>query len=174
MEQEATTVRGRLERLEALRETSFAMPSRGWIQRQLSDLLPVLREDAANSARLLRRLLGRVTAETVIPRGKKRGYIRLHVRVTAGQILGEVLGKRLATSAVEPVAPSPVEEPIDLFLDLGEPSRYDRLAPEIAEMRTRGVTWKEIARATGLSLGNAYNIWKRWTYAQPRDRPESA
>ena len=52
-------------------------------------------------------------------------------------------------------------------LDLGKPTRFDDLAPEIVALRDQGVTWPEIGRVTGVGTGNSYNIWKRWSDAQP-------
>ena len=45
------------------------------------------------------------------------------------------------------------------------------LAPKIAELRAQKVSWNEIAQITGIAIGNAYNVWKRYVSAQGGDHP---
>jgi hypothetical protein len=146
-------------------ETSVALPDDAWMRQQLTALPALLAEDRRRAAILLRRLLGKVTAEVIVAPVKKRGFARLHIRIDALAMLREVLGDRLPSVLLE-VLPELNGAVHSVHLDVGGPTRFDRLAPEVVAMRRQGVPWKEIRRRTGLSLGNAYAIWKRWTEAQ--------
>jgi hypothetical protein len=78
----------------------------------------------------------------------------------------EVLKERLPECVLAATESVASESPIQYRLDLGEPTNYDTLGPEIAAMRDRGVSWAEIGRVTGVGTGNAHNIWKRWSDSQ--------
>ena len=111
-------------------------------------------------APVLRAMLGTVRAEEVRIPGKKRGYARLRFKIDAGAALREVLGGKLPApvlAAIRDVGAGTEE----LVLDLGAPTRLDELGPRIVAMRRDGVKWDEIVRRTGLSLGNAYTVFKR-------------
>jgi hypothetical protein len=60
------------------------------IRGQLADLPSLLADDLRRGASLLRRLLGRVTAESVVAPGKSRGFARLHIPVDVMNMLTEV------------------------------------------------------------------------------------
>jgi hypothetical protein len=138
------------------------MPDDAWIRDQLTELSPLLADDPRRAAALLRRLLARVTAEAVVAPGKSRGFVRLHVRIESLRLLEEALGGRLPEAVLAAASPTSEAEAMEFHLDLGEPTRRDVLAPEIAAMRARGVSWAEIGQVTGVGTGNAHTIWKRW------------
>lgn len=94
-EREAERVRARIAESEALHENTVTMPDDPWVQHELANLLSMFRERPDEFAHLLRRLLGRVTAKAVLPRGKQRGYIRLRFRIDALSALQASLGERL-------------------------------------------------------------------------------
>jgi DNA invertase Pin-like site-specific DNA recombinase len=168
-EREAEGLRGRIAAARRAQEAAVAMPEDAWIRAQLAELPSLLADDPRRSASLLRRLVGAVTAEAVVAPGKRRGFVRLHVRLEAARVLEEVLGGRLPEAVLASAVPSMTEEAREFHLDLGAPTRRDVLAPEVAALRARGVTWPEIGRLTGLGTGNAYNVWKRWAGAGPAD-----
>jgi hypothetical protein len=170
LEREAEALRGRIAEARRAQEAAIAMPDDAWIRAQLTELSPLLADDPRRAASLLRRLLVRVTAEAVVAPGKARGFVRLHVRIDALRLLGEALGGRLPETILAAATPTSDEAAMEFLLDLGEPTRRDVVAPEIAAMRARGVTWPEIGQITGLGTGNTYNVWKRWVDAQPEDR----
>lgn len=148
-------------------EAAIAMPEDDEIRTQLTDLKTSLADDPRRSAPLLRRLLGRVTAEAIVAPGKKRGFIRLHVRLKPDRLLQEVLHGRLPGIVIPGDDPNGDGPTAEYHLDLGEPTRRDAVAPEIDSMRAKGMTWIEIDRVTQLGIGNSYNVWKRWADAQP-------
>lgn len=148
-------------------EAAIAMPEDAEIRTQLTELKTLLADDPRRSAPLLRRLLGRVTAEAIIAPGKKRGFIRLHLRLKPERLLREVLHGQLPGIVISDVDPNGDGPTAEYHLDLGEPTHRDVIAPEIDAMRARGMTWIEIDRVTQLGIGNAYNVWKRWADAQP-------
>jgi hypothetical protein len=174
LEREEKATSGRVEQGRQSLEAAVAMPDDSWIRARLAELSPLLADDRRRAAPLLRRLLGRVTAETVLAPGKVRGYIRLHVSLDARSSLEEVLGGQLPGSVLALAGPANGAGPTAFQIDLGGPSRSDVLAPEIAALRAEGTTWQEIGRITGLGTSNAHKVWKRWTVARqsaPPDRP---
>jgi hypothetical protein len=173
-EREADALRGRIAEGRRARESAIAMPDDAWIRSQLAELPTLLADEPRRTTDLLRRLVGRVTAEEKVAPGKSRGFIHLRFRVDASQILEAALGGRLPESVLEAAKPTSGETSMEFRLDLGGPTRSDVLAPEIAVMRARGVTWPEIGRVTGLGTGNAYKAWKRWTEAARGERLDPA
>ena len=170
-EREVAELHGRIAEARRAREAAVAMPDDAWIRAQLAELPPLLADDPGRAVPLLRRLLRRVTVEAVVAPGKSRGFVRLRFRVEALHVLREALGGRLPETILEAAWATSGESATEFHLDLGTPTRRDALAPEIAAMRSRGVTWPEIGRITGLGSGNAYNVWKRWADAhQEEDR----
>ena len=173
LESEAAELHGRLERGRLDLEAAVALPDDAWLRSALAGLAPLLADDPARAAPLLQRLLGRVSAESVVAPGKVRGFIRLRIALDGRHVLAEALGGRLPGTMQALAGPTSAGSPEEFFLDLGGPGRRDLLAPEIAEMRARGVTWEEIGRATGLGTGNSHNVWKRWTDAREASRVAS-
>ncbi len=143
------------------------MPDDAWVREQFADLLGLLQSEAGAAARLLRELLGTVTAHAVIAPGKQRGYPQLRFRIQAFAALRAVLAKRVGEPFLDLLVAQPDEAQIspEIQLDLGEPSAMERWAPKIAELRAQNVKWEEICRVTGLGLGPAFTAWKRWTDA---------
>lgn len=165
LELEAEKIEKRIAEQRRLLRQPVVMPDDAWIQRKLADQVSLLAEDTPKAAMVLREILGKVSAHEIKIRGKKRGYIQLRFRVDAleamigaldSHIKSDVL-KTLFSNASRGSARSP-----EFTIDLGEPTRMDTLAPQIAELREKRVPWKEISRITGLSLGNAFAAWKRW------------
>ena len=125
---------------------------------------------------LLRKLFGQVKAYQVFPPGKSRGYIQLRFRVNGWEMLNAVLAEICPIGDPSSTLPDGQFEDgfsEELRLDLGGPSRMDRWGPKIAEMRSRGVPWKEIQQITGLGSGPAYVAWKRYVDAQQAEAAEA-
>ena len=173
-ELEAEQLRARIAEAESTRLTTGAIPDDAWIAEKLRSLAPLLRSDPGQASLLLRRLLGHVTAEAIVPPGELRGFIRLRFRIAGIQVLKEALGGMLPDGIVSAMNLGDAGGEQEFQIDLGEPTRLDRLAPEIAALREQGVTWAEIEARTGLEIGNAYNVWKRWVDAQAAERAHPA
>jgi hypothetical protein len=165
-EAEIEVLRARIAEGESHRGAALDLPDDAWIRGQLAGLPGLLRGEACSAAPLLRRLLAEVRAEAVIAPGKQRGYARLRVRVRANALLEEVLRGRLPQGLLHNVSQADDAVPEELVFDLGGPTRYDRLAPEIARMREQGMKFPEIGQLTGIGPGNAHNVWSRWTRAR--------
>ena len=165
-EAEIETIQQRVKEAKLVQKATIAFPDDQWIKDQFTDLASLLKEDKRQAACLLRRLLHRVEAESVIPRGKLRGFIRLHVEIDFLDLLKETLGGRLPEAILQTSTSESNEGHVKFVLDLGEPTRRDLLAADIAAMRERGLSWREIDRETGLGIGNCHNIWRRWKNAQ--------
>jgi hypothetical protein len=169
-ELEAEQLRARIAGAQSAWLTNGAIPDDAWIVEKLRSLPPLLRSDPAQASLLLRRLLGRVTAEAIVAPGKSRGFIRLRFRVAGIRLLKEALGGLLPDEIVSAMNLEDAGGEQEFQIDLGEPTRLDRLAPEIAALREQGVPWAEIEARTGLKIGNAYDAWKRWVDAQAAEQ----
>jgi hypothetical protein len=109
----------------------------------------------------------------VVAPGKKRGYARLRYRVNAWDIILFAIDGKIPESVVQRMRGSAESQGSPEFvIDLGRPTRMEEWAPKIAEMRERGVTWKEITKITGLSLSPAYETWQRYTNAVKSQKDE--
>ena len=86
------------------------------------------------------------------------------------QVLKEALGGRLPEAILSAIKLEASESDTEFHLDPGKLTRGDALAPEIAAMRDRGMTWAQISSRTGLGTSNAHNMWKRCVDAQRVER----
>jgi hypothetical protein len=145
------------------------MPDEAWIRRQLADLANIIREGDYEAALLLRQMFGQILADQVIPPGKTRGYARLRFRVNGWETLRAIVADKVSSDTMDLLLPaSDGAEAVsdEIVIDLGSPTVMDQWAPKIAEMRSRGVKWKEISEITGLDLNRAYRAWKRFVDAE--------
>jgi hypothetical protein len=172
LERDAEDLRERIDEQRKLLNQPVEMPDDTWIQEQLAHQVSLLAEDTPKAALVLRKLLGKVTAYQIKIRGKKRGYIQLRFRIDAFQALAGVLEDHVSVDVLNLIRsdakPVTAQSP-EFTINLGKPSRMDQWAPKIAELREQGVRWTEISRISGLSLGNAWAAWKRWTTAADSD-----
>ena len=165
LEEGAANLRQKVADQRQLLNRPTVLPDDAWLQGRLTDLASALQVDGRGAALLLRRLIPRITAHEIKIRGKKRGFIQLRFRIDALGTLAEALADQMPAGLAPAMSgsgnrrsgPSPEFE-----LDLGGPSRLDRLAPKIADLREQGVPWNEIARITGVGAGNAWTAWRRW------------
>lgn len=171
-EEQVESLRKRIEEQKIILTAPVAMPEEEWFQAQLADLVSVLNDDKRQAALFLRRILGKVRAFEIRAPGKKRGYIRLRFRVNAWATLKEALQDLLPDVVIAAIADetsaSDSTSP-EFVLDLGQPTRMDKLAPQIVALREQGHTWDEIGRRTGIRPGNAWTVWKRHTSAEGGD-----
>src|SRR5262249_50031061 len=87
LEREAEALRPRIAEARHSQKSVVSMPDEAWVRAQLAELPRLLVENARQAADLLRRLLGRVTAEAIVSPGKSRGFIRLHLCFDAPRLL---------------------------------------------------------------------------------------
>ena len=168
-EVEAENIRKRIEHGRQMLAVPVEMPDDAWVATQLKDLASVIRQDERRAAILLRKILGKVYAFQVLPPGKERGYAYLRFKVNGWEVLRAILDGHIPDGILARLIPDPqgAEGLSDEFqIDLGSPSRMDDWGPKIAEMRAKGVPWKEIWEITGLGSGPAYVAWKRYVDAQ--------
>ena len=159
-EQAKAALTTKVEELHRLRVAPIRLPDEQWVRGELANLGEILRSDLPRVAPVLRAMLGKVIAEEIKIPGKKRGYARLRFRIDGWAALREVLREKLPASVLAKLNPQAQSD--EFVIDLGAPTRLDKLGPQIAAMRREGVKWVEIVERTGLSLGNAYTAFKRW------------
>ena len=168
-EREEKQISDRVKKARTLLEAPVRMPDDEWIQRQLEDMASIFREDEHETALLLRKLIKPVTAEAVIAPGKSRGYARLRFRINGEEVVRRLLEGSEAAAAADHLLSESKDTDFmsdEVVLDLGGPTKMEHWAPKIAEMRERGIPWKEIWKITGLGSGPAYVAWKRYVDAQ--------
>jgi DNA invertase Pin-like site-specific DNA recombinase len=161
-EAEKAEVNRRLAEYRAIASVTVSLPDQAWVGERLAEwsARAAASEDTQS---LLRLALESVTAEPVIAPGKKRGFVRLRFRMQAWNILRASIESTLGPEVLHFLTSAQNGDGGPEFtLDLGEPTAMDRWAPQIAEWRTQGVPWKEIAGRTGLDLNRAFLAWKRY------------
>ena len=117
-EREVKLLRDRIEEQRRVQKATGAMPDDSWIREQLLKLPSLLQSDPGKTSLMLRRLMGRVTAEAVVAPGKSRGFIRLHFRVAAMQVLKEALGGTLPEAILSAIKLDNTEPETEFYLDL--------------------------------------------------------
>ncbi len=141
------------------------MPADKWIEARLKELADTLASDEANTARLLRELIGTVRVFRVVPVGKMFGYQQLRFRINGWKAVRELLRGHVPLEILEVVEKqrsSDATESPEFCLDVGGPHKLDIIAPQIAERRSQGIKWKDIAREFDLSMDSAYQCWRRY------------
>jgi len=161
-ERELAEVEARLEALESLNVEAITMPDEGWVRAQLAEWVKRL-EGSRTVALAIREALASLTAEAVIPPGKKRGYVRLHLSVNGWGVLKSCIGANLplALSQLLPNAKSDIAS-APVVITIGGPTKIDQNMPDIMRWRNEGITWKEISKRTGLCVSNLFIAWKRY------------
>lgn len=139
--------------------THIDMPPESWIRDQMRNLADVLNDEPQPAALALKRLVGEIRVEEVPIPGKTRGYPRLRLRIAPLCVLRECLQNHDAAAMLADRISNTGKE---IVIALGGPTRMDRLAPEIDQMRRQGMSWRAIGKKTGLGRGNAFTAWKRW------------
>jgi hypothetical protein len=166
VQNEITQFEEQIAALEKKRGAPAVLPSMDWLKAELANLPKLLNEGMPQSALLLRKIVGRVTVNSIIPAGKKKGWGELEFCLDAGNILAQVIGDKL----VLPITAASPNSEQKFRVPLGGPTRMDRWAPEIVTMRAKGMTWKEISRVTGLKPANAHFAYKRLLEASDASR----
>jgi len=163
-ESEAEELRQRINEAEQMLAIPAEMPDDEWITQQLSNLTSLLCDDERAAAVLLRQIIDRIHAFAVVAPGKVRGFAQLRFRINGWENLRAVLAERLSGETFDMLLSGidrSTGESDEFVIDLGSQSRMAEWAPKIAEMRERGVPWKEIQKTTGIDIGNVYAAWKR-------------
>jgi site-specific DNA recombinase len=144
-----------------------SVPDETWVREQLGTWANDLRGGGPQASVVLRRAISEIRAESVCAPGKKRGFIRIHFHVNAWQLLIACMGTTLPPALTAELNCKEVEGEMspEFTIALGEPTKLDRWAPEIARWREEGVQWEEIVIRTGLDLNRAYIAWKRYVTA---------
>jgi DNA invertase Pin-like site-specific DNA recombinase len=175
LEQSAEKLRTKIAEDKESLGVSAELPDPTWVKQQLRNMVSILEEEQGEAAALLRQLLGKVSADQVLPPGKTRGYTRIFFELNRLEALLAVVPSETRQRVLGTVTPNGVESEMQsrFCIDLGEPSDMDKWAPLIAQWRIEKVTWKEIQARTGLGSGPAYVAWKRFVEAQ-KDRGSGA
>ena len=158
-EEELENVDRELRALDQQSRQPTRLPTRDEVRKELEDLWPLFNEDPIRGALLLRRMIGRIRVFDVIFPGKKRGHAKLVFPFNASAWLTRVKG--MPESATESDEPIEAEE---VTLHTGEPTKLERLMPQVHDWVNQGVSWREIGKRTGMSTcatNMYYNRWRR-------------
>ena len=167
LEVESEAISQRIADGKDLVEVRSVMPDRDWIEGQLSDLSDILDEGGTQATLLVRRLLGQVKVFPSITPGKTRVCPQLQFTVQYWAAIEQCLSvesRILLEKALGKDSTIAMSE--QFVLTIGNQSRMEIWAPQIAQMRSAGIKWREIWEITGLGRGPAYTAWKRYVEAQ--------
>ena len=140
-------------------------PTLEWFQSQLIDTHKLFESESRESSILLRKLIGRITAEPVLAVGKKRGFIRLRFEFNRFAAFVNALEQSENGHSFTDLANSKSLEGPGLksfTIDLGKTTKVDDWGPKIVQMRDSGMKWKEIVAISGMSQGNLCNYYQRY------------
>lgn len=161
-ERDAAELEAKLAAVAEIAANALAMPDEQWVKDQLQQWSCRL-ANIEIAAITIREALASLTAEAVVPPGKKRGYVKLKLRVNAWGMLMAAIGPKLA-APLRALLPDPTEGEASptIELILGGPTAIDKWMPDIVRWRKENVTWEEISRRTSLRVSNAFIGWKRY------------
>ncbi len=140
-------------------------PSPEWIQSQLLNTAELFESESPESMLLLRKLIKTITAEPVLAVAKKRGFMRLRfdfnryaafVNALEQSDCGQLTASMLESETFEGPASK------SFSVDLGKPTKVDEWGPKIVQMRDSGMKWADIAKISGMTIGNLYSYYKRY------------
>ncbi|MCE9608240.1 MAG: recombinase family protein [Planctomycetia bacterium] len=95
LEGEEGELKSRIDHARRLLNSVVEVPNDGWLGEQLTELSTMLKEDLSRTAILLRRILGRVTVDSVVAPGKSRGFARLHFQIDGAAVLKALTAARI-------------------------------------------------------------------------------
>ena len=140
-------------------------PTLKWFQSQLIDAHQLFESQSRESILLLRKLIGKITAEPVLALGKKRGFIRLRFDFNPLAAFVDALEQSDIGHSLSNLSQfESLKEPglTTFTIDLGKPTKVDTWGPKIVQMRDSGMKWKEISATTGIRMGNLCNYYNRY------------
>jgi site-specific DNA recombinase len=162
------------DRMERVSPAQVDMPDNEWFQARLKEIATTLQSDEGNVAELLRALIGEVHVFRIVPFGKQVGYQQLRFRINTWKVVREALRGTIPTELLDLIDKDRSADgdlSPEFVLDVGGPHRLDVLAPRIAELRSQGMKWKDIATETGVSMDSAWHCWRRYVDALAASTP---
>jgi DNA invertase Pin-like site-specific DNA recombinase len=161
-ERDAAELEAKLAAMAEIAVCAMAMPDEVWVKAQLQQWSNRL-ADSETTAVAIREAVASLTAEAVVPPGKKRGYVRLRLRVNGWNLLMAAINTKLPIP-LRALLPKSVDGETSPMIELilGGPTAIDRWMPNIVQWRKEGVTWEEISSRTELGVSNLFIAWKRY------------
>lgn len=146
---------------EALASAELTFPDDAWFGRQLQDLVSLLQSDQPQVALVLRKLLGKVSVQRIVPAGKVRGYHQMRFNINCWSMIAELLAREFPES-IRRLLPSDPTDARECSIDVGRLSPTEQLGPEVARLREAGTKWRDLAKMTGLPERSARYALKRF------------
>jgi hypothetical protein len=161
-EREAAEIESRLAAIAQIDDCSTEMPEEQWVKDQLQQWSRRL-ADSETAAIAIREALASLTAEAIVPPGKKRGFVKLKLRVNSWGMLMAAIGTKLPMP-LRSLLPDSVDGEASPMIELilGGPTAIDKWMPDIVRWRKENVTWEAISSRTGLRVSNLFIAWKRY------------
>jgi hypothetical protein len=142
------------------------VPDESWVNEQLKDLSEVIHNDP-EANRLIKDLIGEVTAREIIPPGKVRGYLQLSFRLDGNKILGACLKKTLRPALLNKLIAVTDDGCGDVItIDVERETVMSRVCPVIHEFRKKGMPWREIAKHVDTPIDVAAALYSVWVKRQ--------
>jgi len=143
-------------------------PSFEWFQAQLIDIQSLFESESPESMQLLRKLTTKITAKPVLAVGKKRGFMRLNFEFNRYAAFVSALEQSDGGLSLANLVDSETFERPALksyTIDLGKQTKVDEWGPKIVQMRDSGMKWVDIAKLSGMKMGNLCNYYQRYKTA---------
>lgn len=155
-------LRQRREQLQASTVAPESLPDTQWFRDQLKSLPKLCKADPGRLGHFLRQMMGTVQLHPVVMPGKIRGYTQLRFRIQPWQTLLAVGDGRIPTVLANIACESDDSESPEVIINIGGPTKSDRLRPIVAELRQQGLTIPQIAKQLGEKIHNIE------AYSRPR------
>jgi len=131
-----------------------SLPNADWFRDQLRSLPDICQAEPGRTGNFLRRIVGSVSAYPILMPGKVRGYTQLRFRIQPWRALLALGDGSIPASLASLVHDTDDQELPQIVLDIGGPTKSDRLRPIVAEMRQQGLTVPQIAKQLGENVHN--------------------
>jgi site-specific DNA recombinase len=167
-ESDVNAIQEELRRLKSLQPVRPEVPDAMWIRDRIQKLERTLANDESTVALLLRELVGSVRVFRHVPVGKKFGFHELRFRINGWHVIVESLRGVIPNDVLKVMSSEIDPEAFysrEFCLRIGGPTKMDDLAPRVAELKSQGLTWEQVAEEVGLSPGSAYQCWRRYKKA---------
>lgn len=144
----------RKEQLRTSTITIDSLPDADWFRDQLQSLPDLCSTDPIRMGYLLRQMLGSVRVHPMTIPGKTRGYTQLRFNIQSPDALLALSDGRIPDAVTDSLRRADSSDRLNFAIDVGGPTKADRLRPIVAELRTQGLTIRQIAEQLGEQVHN--------------------
>ncbi len=161
-EDEAESIETRLRENQQLTRAKVVLPDDRWFAAELARLPTLLEQPSPAMAQLLKRLVIKAEVFESSRATRLKRVLCLRVAVKQSQVMLAVLSDDLRQRLAALNPNWETMTPTSMEFDLSQPTKTERLGPEIQKLRALGAKNSDIARQLSISTTEVVNMWTRW------------